>query len=148
MPSECFRFASDAAQAAAARSSPEYALKVLEAVGLTEGRESKGYSHLSPSELAALRVVISRKAAAFWVKDTPRSVMRGFKHDVITTGNPVRGRPIRLRGTEAEFVRQELEENVAQGLYTRGMSPWGLGPFRLRRLSAGVAVGPTLTIAL
>ena len=51
--------------------------------------------------------------------------MRGFRHDVITTGLPVRGRPIRLKGAEAEFVRRELEDNVAQGLYSWGMSPWG-----------------------
>ena len=37
MPSECFRYAQNTAQAAAARSSPEYAAKVLEAVGLTDG---------------------------------------------------------------------------------------------------------------
>ena len=38
--------------------------------------------------------------------------MRGFRYDVVTTGLPVRGRPIRLKGAEAEFVRQELEETV------------------------------------
>ena len=55
--------------------------------------------------------------------------MRGFRYDVITTGLPVRGRPIRLKGAEAEFVRSELEDNVAQGLYSRGMSPWGSWAF-------------------
>lgn len=37
MPAECFRFAPDAAQAARDRATPEYAQKVLEAVGLTIG---------------------------------------------------------------------------------------------------------------
>ena len=90
----------------------DLAQKILEIVGL-EG-EAKGYSHLAPDELAALREVISRKAAAFWIEGTARSVMRGFKHDVLTTGLPVRGRPIRLKGSEAEFVRDPERPRVLE----------------------------------
>ena len=80
---------------------------------------------------------MSRKSVAFWLKDTPRSVMRGFRYDVITTGLPVRGRPIQLKGAEAEFVRRELEENVAQGLYSRGMSAWGSWAFPTKAVLGG-----------
>ena len=55
--------------------------------------------------------------------------MRGFKHDVVTTGLPVRGHPIRLKGADAQFVRDDLEAGVAQGLYSRGMSAWGSWAF-------------------
>ena len=59
MPAECFRFASDAARAASDRATPEYARKVLEAVGLTLGHESAGYSHLAARELQALQAVMA-----------------------------------------------------------------------------------------
>ena len=51
--------------------------------------------------------------------------MRGFRHDVVTPGLPVRGRPIRLKRAEAEFVRKDIEAGVAAGQSVRGMSPWG-----------------------
>ena len=127
----------DPEAAAAARTSEEYVRKVLDAVGLSDGCEGRGYSHLPPIEMTALRDVVSRKSAAFWLKETPRSVMRGFRYDVITTGLPVRGRPIRLKGAEAEFVRQELEDNVAQGLYSRGMSAWGSWAFPTKEALGG-----------
>eukprot|EP00974_Lingulodinium_polyedra_P025221 2438165-Lingulodinium_polyedra.AAC.1 len=73
--------------------------------------------------------MVARKAEAFWVEGTPRTVMRGFQHDVVTSGLPVRGHPIRLRGPEAQFVQDELEKGVAQGLYTRGTSSWGSWAF-------------------
>ena len=88
-----------------------------------------GYAHLSECERNALTEVVWRKAEAFWLVDTPRSVMRGFKHDVVTTGLPVRGHPIRLKGADAQFVRDDLEAGVAQGLYSRGMSAWGSWAF-------------------
>ena len=125
MPAECFRFEAGAAKAAPDRSAQAYFAGVLEAVRLSAGCEIRGYSHLSAAEGEALRAIIARKASAFWVKGTSRSAMRGFRHDVITTGLPVRGRPIRLKGAEGESVRKELDEDVAQGLYTRGMSTWG-----------------------
>jgi hypothetical protein len=126
-PAACFRFTGEPEAASTQRRSAEYAEKILTTVGLSGA--AAGYQHLSPDELAALREVIQRKAPAFWIDGMPRCVMRGFKHDVLTTGLPVRGRPIRLKGPEAEFVREELEANVTQGLYTRGMSPWGSWAF-------------------
>ena len=131
----------DPEAAAATRTSEEYVRQVLDAVELSDGREGRGYNHLSPIEIAALRDVVSRKSAAFWLKETPRSVMRGFRYDVITTGLPDRGRPFRLKGAEAELVRQELEDNVAQVLYSRGMSAWGSwASHRRKRWAGGAAV--------
>ncbi|CAK0840013.1 unnamed protein product, partial [Prorocentrum cordatum] len=87
MPGKCFRFAE---VKVSPRRSAEYKAKVLEAVGLVG--ECAGYKHLGSQELEALKEMISLKAEAFWVKGTARTVMRGFKHDVVTTGLPVRGR--------------------------------------------------------
>ena len=63
--------------------------------------------------------------------------MRAFKHDVVTTGLPVRGPPIRLKGPEASIVREELEAGVEQGLYTRGTSPWGSWAFPTKEHASG-----------
>ena len=65
IPAECFRFVEDPEAAAATRTSEEYVRKVLDAVGLSDGCEGRGYSHLSPIEIAALRDVVLRKSAAF-----------------------------------------------------------------------------------
>eukprot|EP00959_Pyramimonas_sp_CCMP1952_P220722 4614798-Pyramimonas_sp.AAC.1 len=81
--------------------------------------------------------MISLKAEAFWVKGTARTVMRGFKHDVVTTGLPARGPPIRLKGPEASIVREELEAGVEQGLYSRGTSPWGSWAFPTKEHASG-----------
>ncbi|CAK0835569.1 unnamed protein product [Prorocentrum cordatum] len=132
MPGKCFRFAE---VKVSPRRSAEYKAKVLEAVGLVG--ECAGYKHLGSQELEALKEMISLKAEAFWVKGTARTVMRGFKHDVVTTGLPVRGPPIRLKGPEASIVREELEAGVEQGLYSRGTSPWGSWAFPTKEHASG-----------
>ena len=121
LPMDCFPFERDGAAARAGRETPEYIKAVISEVGLEKGRESPGYRHLSDDGLAALLDLLRRKAAAFWAKGSPRTVMRGFRHDVVTTGLPVRGRPIRLKGPEAEFVREEVEAGV--GARTVGGAP-------------------------
>ncbi|CAK0832649.1 unnamed protein product, partial [Prorocentrum cordatum] len=132
MPGKCFRFAE---VKVSPRRSAEYKAKVLEAVGLVG--ECAGYKHLGSQELEALKEMISLKAEAFWVKGTARTVMRGFKHDVVTTGLLVRGPPIRLKGPEASIVREELEAGVEQGLYSRGTSPWGSWAFPTKEHASG-----------
>ncbi|CAK0811447.1 unnamed protein product, partial [Prorocentrum cordatum] len=132
MPGKCFRFAE---VKISPRRSAEYKAKVLEAVGLVG--ECAGYKHLGSQELEALKEMISLKAEAFWVKGTARTVMRGFKHDVVTTGLPARGPPIRLKGPESSIVREELEAGVEQGLYSRGTSPWGSWAFPTKEHASG-----------
>ena len=75
-------------------------------MGLQE--DGTGYNHRSAVERELLRALVTRKAEAFWIDGTPRTVMRGFKHDTVTSGLPVRGHPIRLRGPEAQLVQAEL----------------------------------------
>ena len=52
LPAECFRFSEDPEAAAALRTSAEYVRRVLDAVGLSEGCENRGYSHLAPVEIS------------------------------------------------------------------------------------------------
>ena len=132
MPGKCFRFADIKVSP---RRSAEYKAQVLEATGLAG--DCAGYKHLGDDELKALKELVGLKAEAFWVKGTARTVMRGFKHDVITTGQPVRGPPIRLKGPEASIVREELESGIEQGLYTRGTSPWGSWAFPTKEHASG-----------
>ena len=50
-------------------------------------------------------------------------------HDVVPSGSPVWGHPIRLKGEVAQFVRETLKKDIASGLYVRGISPWGSWAF-------------------
>ncbi|MEC7232780.1 MAG: hypothetical protein VXW31_07575, partial [Planctomycetota bacterium] len=127
MPDHCFRYAETEEKRFNARTTSEYQAAVLEAVGLSG--DFAGYLHLTPTEREALCALVRRKSAAFWIKDSARSVMRGFLHDVVTSGAPVRGHPIRLKGEDAMFVREDLEAATKQGLDTRGTSPWGSWAF-------------------
>ena len=65
-------------------------------------------SNQDARERAAIREVLTRKAAAFWVEDTPRTTLRHLLHDTIPTGPPCRTPPHNLKGEEAEWVDQQL----------------------------------------
>ena len=112
------------------RRTDAYRAEVVAAVGLDAPAE--GYAHLSEADRNVLRSLVWRKAEAFWMDESERTCMRGFMHDVVTSGLPIRGHPIRLRGEDGEFVRREMEEGVRQGLYVRGTSPWGSWAFPTR----------------
>ena len=73
--------------------------------------------------------VIRRKAAAFWIEDTPRTTLRHLYHDTIPTGPPVRSPPHHLKGEEAEFVDKTLQAEVESGQLVRGNSEWASPPF-------------------
>ena len=44
---------------------------------------------LTEADVAAIREVVRRKAAGFWVEGTTRTTVRKFAHDCIPTGPPV-----------------------------------------------------------
>ena len=60
----------------------EYKEKVIEGLRLTPPGHARttheDYEHLSDAEVAALTETVWRKAAAFWVPDTPRTTVRFF----------------------------------------------------------------------
>ena len=81
--------------------------------------------------------MLGRKAAAFWVDPGPRTTLSAFKHDVVVDGPPVRSHPIRLKGTDATFVAESLDQEVKDGLYVRGASAWGSWAFPTQPGPAG-----------
>ena len=112
------------------RESKAYADKVLEGLKfLTDEQAKKEHPDLSREEVEAAREVLRRKAAAFWVEDTPRTTVRHVKHDTIPTGPPCRLPPHSLRGELADWIDQKLQEEVDRGQLVRGNSPWGSPPF-------------------
>ena len=63
-------------------------------------------------DLAAVREVVYRKAAAFWIEGTPRTTLKHLLHDTIPTGPPVRTPPHHLRGEEADWVDSQLQSHL------------------------------------
>ena len=76
------------------------------------------------ADMKAIREVVDRKAAAFWVDNTPRTTLHAFKHDVLTSGSPVRGHPVRLKGNDSRFVNEWVQKQVEEGLCKRTKSSW------------------------
>ena len=89
---------------------------------------------LTDADIAAVREVIRRKAAGFWVEDTTRTTVRKFAHDCIPTGPPVSSQPHSLRGESAQWVDDKLEEECKRGQLIRGSSAWGSAPFPTKEM--------------
>ena len=87
------------------------------------------YSHLTQEDIKVIVEMVRRKAAAFWVPGTPRTTVLYFMHDVIPTGPPCRLPPHNLKGAEAQWVDDKLQEEVDRGQCVRGNSPWGSPAF-------------------
>ena len=64
-----------------------------------------------------------------WLADSPRTSIRGFKHHLITKGNPVRVPLHRLSREDTELVEECIRKDVARGQLKRGTSPWGAPAF-------------------
>ena len=104
------------------RGTEDYKLKCLEAVGL--GKEvSDAYSHLSRADIEVLRWAVRRGTGCMWLADTPRTSIRGFRHHLITKGNPVRTPLHRLSREDTELVEECIRKDVARGQLKRGTSP-------------------------
>ena len=132
-PPSCYvRALDDPGGAAQPRREPGYAEAVMKELGFDD---KLGFGHLSDADYAAVKEVFGRKTEAFWVKGTTRTLVRGFVHDALTVGNPVRGHPIRLKGAQADFVADSLSKAAAEGLYRRGSSPWGSWAFSTEETS-------------
>ena len=94
------------------RRSEEYRKKVVEELGFGEKSERMD---MSKADRAAVADVLHEKAAAFWLEGTPRTVLRHLMHDTIPTGPPVRTPPHNLRGDEAQWVDEQLQNEVESG---------------------------------
>ena len=89
---------------------------------------------LTEADVAAIREVVRRKAAGFWVEGTIRTTVRKFAHDCIPTGPPVSSQPHNLRGEAAQWVDDRLEEECQRGQLVRGSSAWGSAPFPTKEM--------------
>ncbi len=114
------------------RTTPEYRKLVVDGLGF--GKESTRQD-LTPADRAAVAEVLNRKAAAFWVEDTPRTALRHLLHDTIPTGPPCRTPPHRLRGEEADWVDEQLQKEVLTGQLERGNSEWASPPFATKEFA-------------
>ena len=101
----------------------EYKRKVV--VGLRLEPKGAEYDHLTNEDIEPIIEMVRRKAAAFWVPDTPRTTVLYFQHDTIPTGPPCRLPPHNLKGADAQWVDDRLREEVDRGQCGRGNSPWG-----------------------
>ena len=70
---------------------------------------------LTEADVAAIKEVVRRKAAGFWVEGTTRTTVRKFAHDCIPTESPVSSQPHSLRGEAAQWVDDRLEEKCQRG---------------------------------
>ena len=113
----------------------DYRDQVVEGLGFGAGwKEKKPY--LSEADLAAVREVVRRKAAGFWLEGTPRTTIRHVAHDTVPTGPPVCTPPHNLGHEAAQWVDEKLEAEVARGQLIRRKSAWGSPPFPTKE-SAG-----------
>ena len=115
------------------RRNDEYRQKVLEVLKLSKYGDR---TELTAAEYAAIKEVISRKIAAFWIEGTPRTTLRHLMHDTIPTGPPVRTPPHNLKGEEAEWVDKQLQSEVETGQLERGNSEWASPPFATKDFAA------------
>ena len=110
------------------RRSKEYREEVLKGLGFGANWKEKR-PDLDEATVAAVAEVLSRKAAGFWLPETPRTTVQHVKHDTVPTGPPVKQPPHNLKGEAAEWVDEALQKEVDRGLLERGTSPWGSPPF-------------------
>ena len=86
-------------------------------------------------DIALMREVVWRKAAAFWIEGTARTTLRHLMHDTIPTGPPVRTPPHHLKGEEADWVDAQLQSEVESGQLIRGNSEWASPPFATKEFA-------------
>ena len=116
------------------RLTTEYRDAVLQGLGLVDPKADpkdrrRGalakFSHLTDHDLEALVWFFHRKAPALWLKETPRTTVRGLVHHTVVTTGPVRSHPIHLKGEQKLFTEESLEAEVKLGTLSRGNSAWG-----------------------
>ena len=116
------------------RQTEEYRQKCVNAVGLGETVDMDRYGHLKEKgdfdqNIEVLRWVVRRGSGCFWLPDSERASVRGFKHRLITRGPPVRVGLMRLNRADTEWIEKAIAEDVPRGQLTKGSSLWGSPAF-------------------
>ena len=118
------------------RTSQEYKMACLEAVGLGTVADQSRYGHLEPADIKLLKWLVARCSSCMWLPDTGRTMARGFKHRLITKGPAVRVPLHRLSRPDQEWVEQAIKENVDRGQLKKGNSAWGFPAFPTKETAA------------
>ena len=119
------------------RQTEAYRQGCLEAVGLGEQVDMERYGHLQENgnfdqNVGVLRWVVRRGSGCFWLPESERASVKGFKHRLITRGAPVRVGLLRLNRADTEWVEKAIQEDVARGQLRKDSSPWGFPAFPTR----------------
>ena len=116
------------------RLNEKYVQDVMKELGVAEG--SPPLEGLTEHDMKAVREVIRRKAAAFWIEGSPRTTLLHLMHDTRPTGPPVRTPPHNLKSEDSDFVDEQLHKEVETGQLERGNSPWASPPFPTKEFAA------------
>ena len=117
MPQECYVGDDRPPGSADPRRSEAYWTQLRVVLGLDDPDR---YGHLPPADRQLLEHVCQRCRSAFWLERTPHTVVKGFLHDVITEGTPVRQPPYRLRGLDQQDVEKCVQDDLRRGQLTPG----------------------------
>jgi hypothetical protein len=118
------------------RQTSEYRTMCREAVGVGEVPDMEKYAHLGPNDFGVMRWVVNRGSGCFWLPDTPRTTVKGFRHRLITRGPPVRRPLFRLNRPDTEWVEKAIAEDVQRGQLEKGSSDWGFPAFPTKEAKA------------
>ena len=111
------------------RAEPSYKQRCVDAVGLGEKPDDR-YQHITArNDLDLLRWAVRRGSGCMWLPESPRTSVRGFQHQLITRGPPVRMGMHRLSKPDTEWVEQAIREDVLRGQLVKGASEWGFPAF-------------------
>ena len=111
------------------RAESSYKDRCAEAVGLGPVPDER-YVHITnPADFELMRWAVKRGSGCMWLPDSPRTCVRGFLHQLVTRGPPVRQGIHRLSKPDTEWIEQAIREDVARGQLVKGVSDWGFPAF-------------------
>jgi hypothetical protein len=102
------------------RAEESYWLALQKVWGFGVHLDAERYKHLCPADRDLLTEGMRRCRSAFWIENTPRTVLRCFRHDVETVGAPVRQPPYRLKGPEQDALEACVRDDLKSGQLVRG----------------------------
>ncbi len=122
------------------RQTEEYRKLCREAVGVGDQPDMQRYAHLEEPDFDVIRWVVDRGSGCFWLPDSPRTIVKGFRHRLITRGPPVRRPLFRLNRPDTEWIEKAVAEDVKRGQLEKGTSDWGFPAFPTKEAKAYKAI--------
>ncbi|MDP7560802.1 MAG: hypothetical protein QF745_09705, partial [Planctomycetota bacterium] len=122
------------------RQTAEYRKLCREAVGVGPQPDMQRYAHLEKPDFDVIRWVVDRGSGCFWLPDSPRTTVKGFRHRLITRGPPIRRPLFRLNRPDTEWIEKAVAEDVKRGQLEKGNSDWGFPAFPTKEAKAYKAI--------